>query len=244
MNQLQITELNGQRVLTTQQIAEGYCTDPISITKNFNNNKPRFKEGKHFFLLEGTDLRDFKNNIQNLDAVGRRAPKLYLWTEKGALLHAKSLGTDQAWDMYDILVDTYFKVKEQLLPQTPEDQIALLAKGSVNLNKKVDAIQDQVEDIREHFGLPAVQAAVLSSTRNIRIVQILGGKNSPAYKAMSRKVFSEFGRDFKKYFELPRYDALPLSKFDEAMNYTRSWKPSTNTALEIQAWNSEEELIV
>lgn len=243
MNQIQITELNGQRVLTTQQIAEGYATTPRVISNNFNRNKGRFQEGKNFILLEGEQLKSFLSESSNL-GIAKNVNKLYLWTEKGALLHAKSLGTDQAWDMYDILVDTYFKVKEQHLPQTPEDQIALLAKGNVNLNKKVDAIQDQVEDIREHFGLPAVQAAVLSSTRNIRIVQILGGKNSPAYKAMSRKVFSEFGRDFKKYFELPRYDALPLSKFDEAMNYTRTWKPSTNTALEIQAWNSEEELIV
>ena len=137
MNELQITELNGQRVLTTQQIAEGYGTDSASITKNFNNNKSRFKEGKHFFLLQGADLKEFKNNIQNLDVVGNRAPKLYLWTEKGALLHAKSLGTDEAWDMYDILVDTYFKVQEEKqLPQTPEQQIALLAQGNVNLNKK------------------------------------------------------------------------------------------------------------
>lgn len=179
MNQLQITELNGQRVLTTQQIAEGYATTPRVISNNFNRNKGRFQERKHFILLEGEYLKSFLSESSNL-GIARNVNKLYLWTEKGALLHAKSLGTDQAWDMYDILVDTYFKVKEQLLPQTPEDQIALLAKGSVNLNKKVDAIQDQVEDIREHFGLPAVQAAVLSSTRNIRIVQILGGKNSPA----------------------------------------------------------------
>lgn len=39
MKELQITELNGQRVLTTQQIADGYRTDSSSITKNFNNNK-------------------------------------------------------------------------------------------------------------------------------------------------------------------------------------------------------------
>ncbi|MFK5292632.1 hypothetical protein ACI3PH_19555 [Lactococcus lactis] len=42
------------------------------MTKNFNNNKSRFKEGKHFFLLQGADLKEFKNNIQNLDVVGNR----------------------------------------------------------------------------------------------------------------------------------------------------------------------------
>ena len=41
---------------------------------------------------------------------------LYLWTEKGALLHAKSLNTDKAWEAYEFLVDTYFAVKEKLIP--------------------------------------------------------------------------------------------------------------------------------
>ncbi|MDS1012674.1 ORF6N domain-containing protein [Lactococcus lactis] len=53
MNELQITELNGQRVLTTQQIADGYGTKKRTIVDNFGNNKSRFKEGKHFFLLDG-----------------------------------------------------------------------------------------------------------------------------------------------------------------------------------------------
>ncbi|WP_141347685.1 ORF6N domain-containing protein, partial [Lactococcus lactis] len=137
MNELQITELNGQRVLTTQQIADGYGTTNKVISNNFNNNRTRFEEGKHFVLLVGEYLKEFLHS-QNL-GTQNKIRKLYLWTEKGALLHAKSLGTDEAWDMYDILVDTYFKVQEEKqLPQTPEQQIALLAQGNVNLNKKVE----------------------------------------------------------------------------------------------------------
>lgn len=43
------------------------------------------------------------------------AKSLYLWTEKGALLHAKSLNTDKAWQVYDYLVDFYFRAKETLI---------------------------------------------------------------------------------------------------------------------------------
>lgn len=32
---------------------------------------------------------------------------------KGALLHAKSLNTDKAWEVYDYLVDFYFRAKEK-----------------------------------------------------------------------------------------------------------------------------------
>ena len=39
--------------------------------------------------------------------------KLYLWTQKGAFLHAKSLNTDTAWKVYDRLVDDYFDKREK-----------------------------------------------------------------------------------------------------------------------------------
>lgn len=44
---------------------------------------------------------------------------LYLWTEKGALLHAKSLNTDRAWEVYDYLVDFYFRAKETEKKEAP-----------------------------------------------------------------------------------------------------------------------------
>ncbi|MBR8680513.1 ORF6N domain-containing protein [Lactococcus lactis subsp. lactis] len=179
MNELQITELNGQRVLTTQQIAEGYGTKTRTIIDNFGNNKSRFMEGKHFFLLEGKELKDFKDSNENFGVVGNRAPKLYLWTEKGALLHAKSLGTDQAWDTYDILVDTYFKVQEvQALPMTLDQQIAAIATGYGSVKQELVEVQDKVTDLTERFGLPATNAAILNNTRNIHIIRFLGGKDS------------------------------------------------------------------
>ncbi|WMX69727.1 ORF6C domain-containing protein [Lactococcus cremoris] len=240
MNKLQITELNGQRVLTTQQIAEGYGTDSASITKNFNNNKSRFCEGKHFFLLKGADLKDFKSNIQNLDTVGKFANQLYLWTEKGALLHAKSLGTDEAWDMYDILVDTYFKVQEEKqLPQTPEQQIALLAQGNVNLNKKVEQIENSVLDLTDRFGLPSNKAKILQKKVASKVYMFTGGKYSNAHKKLGAKVFREFYKDLNNRFDVVKYSDIPLSRYDEATEYLDMWQPSFNTTLEIHGLNSQ-----
>lgn len=240
MNELQITELNGQRVLTTQQIAEGYGTDSASITKNFNNNKSRFCEGKHFFLLKGADLKDFKSNIQNLDTVGKFANQLYLWTEKGALLHAKSLGTDEAWDMYDILVDTYFKVQEEKqLPQTPEQQIALLAQGNVNLNKKVAQIENSVLDLTDRFGLPSNKAKVLQKKVASKVYMFTGGKYSNAHKKLGAKVFREFYKDLNNRFDVVKYSDIPLSRYEEATEYLEMWQPSFNTTLEIRGLNSQ-----
>jgi phage antirepressor YoqD-like protein len=102
-------EQSGQRVLTTAQLAEAYGTDSRVISNNFNNNRDRYAEGKHFYLLTGDELRAFHKFYDLPSNVG----KLYLWTEKGALFHAKSLNTDKAWEVYEFLVDSYFRAKEK-----------------------------------------------------------------------------------------------------------------------------------
>lgn len=87
MEELKVTEYRGMRVLTTQQIAEAYGVEAKKITDNFNNNKSRYVEGKHFICLDGEELKRFKSETENL-GFARNLNKLYLWTKKGAFLHA------------------------------------------------------------------------------------------------------------------------------------------------------------
>lgn len=51
--------------------------------------------------------------INNIDAqISSKARSLILWTERGVARHAKLLDTDMAWNVYEQLEDTYFKVQE------------------------------------------------------------------------------------------------------------------------------------
>jgi len=113
MSNLIPVEYQDQRILTTVQLAEAYETNVETIKRNYERNSDRYKEGKHYFLLEGQVLKDFKASPQivaNLSNELKYAPKLYLWTEKGAWLHAKSLNTDKAWEAYETLVDEYYRM--------------------------------------------------------------------------------------------------------------------------------------
>ncbi len=105
MNELQVISHNNERVLTTARIAEQYGTDEKTIQKNFANNKSRYIEGKHYYRLTGEILKA----TRKIYGLPSNINTLYLWTEKGALLHAKSLNTDNAWQVYEFLVDNYFK---------------------------------------------------------------------------------------------------------------------------------------
>mgnify|MGYP002857694894 CR=1 FL=1 len=118
----EIIEFESKRVLTTALLAEEYGTDEKHIHDNFSNNSSKYVEGKHYFCLQGETLKQFKeaNHLEGI--VNKNAPVLYLWTEKGALLHAKSLNTDRAWQTYENLVDGYFNLA--MLPMQDSYMIA------------------------------------------------------------------------------------------------------------------------
>ena len=146
MSNLQPIENNNQRVLTTAQIAEQYETDSKVISNNFNRNKTRYIEGKHYYCLTGEVKRDFLNRHQIDD--GLRATVFYLWTEKGALLHAKSLNTDKAWQSYEMLVDTYFEVQETKRLTGSELMAAALLEAHAVLEqkeKRITTLEQQAE---------------------------------------------------------------------------------------------------
>ena len=115
-----ILNVRGTRVLTSKQISSMYETNETTIKMNFSRNRDRFIEGKHYISFTGDDLMKFKNQVTTRYLVDKRASHLYLWTEKGALLHAKSLNTDKAWEVYDYLVDHYFRAQDtKKLPTVP-----------------------------------------------------------------------------------------------------------------------------
>ncbi len=126
MNNLVTIKFKNQNVITTELLAEVYETDINNIQVNFKNHKDNFKEGKHYFLLKGEALKEFKNHLNNIQLVGKRASSLYLWTERGANRHCKILDTDKAWEQFDNLEETYFKVKENKQPRLPANYIESL----------------------------------------------------------------------------------------------------------------------
>ena len=101
-----------QRVCTTQQLAQLYGAEPHQLRQNYRNNKTRFEEGKHFIKLEGEELRAFKDNRVDKSYSQESGPSnaraIMLWTERGAARHAKMLETDQAWDVFEQMEDSYF----------------------------------------------------------------------------------------------------------------------------------------
>lgn len=112
LKELQVVEVKGIRTLTSKQLTECYGTTTDIIKKNFSRNRERYVEGKHYIYMDRDELREVKTTYPQFEGELKRTSRTHFWTEKGALLHAKSLNTDKAWEVYEYLVDFYFRAKE------------------------------------------------------------------------------------------------------------------------------------
>ena len=121
MKDLIPVNFKGQVVITTKMLANVYGCDENSINQNFKRNKDKFIEGKHYYKVEGDELKKLRMTFSHLQ-ISPMTRTLYLWTHKGASRHCKMLGTDEAWEQFDKLEENYFNPKPQL---TKHDQAIL-----------------------------------------------------------------------------------------------------------------------
>ena len=169
MNVPKMIEQDGQRVLTTAQLAEAYGADAIEVSHNFTNNKSRYTEGKHFYCLTGDALRAFKRECENLSiAIPKNVNRFYLWTERGALLHAKSLNTDKAWEVYDFLLEHYFRAvtMEDLMDMTAGQMLKDAKAFTENKNRK------QISELRKYHELQFA-ADIAKAKASVAQIEIL-----------------------------------------------------------------------
>lgn len=243
MNNLTVTEYKNIRVLTTQQIAEAYETDARIISNNFNRNKERYVEGKHFVCLDGEELKEFKTN-HHFDE-SSRINKLYLWTEKGAFLHAKSLNTDKAWEVYDRLVDTYFEKKPQLPSWTIDDKIQILAQGNIKLEEKIDKVNNDLQEFKKDMPLLALECQKITKAKNQKVVPLLGGKDSPAYKdnSIRQQVYSDIDAQLRREFGVNTYKAIKRNQCDLAVKIINEYELPMYLKDRIDTENAQESFL-
>ncbi|AYO37310.1 ORF6N domain-containing protein [Serratia sp. P2ACOL2] len=198
---LQVIEYRGQRVATTEQLAAGYGATEQMITNNFNRNKTRFVEGKHYFKLRGEEVEILRNSFSGVQ-ISSKARSLTLWTERGAANHAKILETDQAWEYYNDLTEFYFTHRDAKALPAPVElskleiiQIALESeKGRLAAEERAnyaERTKSQISRKREASALGKLSAA----TRKCRDLEERLGES--VKHATITKVEKKTEREFK-----------------------------------------------
>lgn len=201
----------------------------ITITQNENNDQVVSGRELHDFLGVKDHYTDWFKDMckygftENIDFItlnelsekteGSRLVKRNIINHAIKLDMAKEISmiqrNEKGKQARQYFIEVEKELKQQLLPQTPEQQIALLAQGNVNLNKKVEQIENSVLDLTDRFGLPSNKAKVLQKKVASKVYMFTGGKYSNAHKKLGAKVFREFYKDLNNRFDVVKYSDIP-----------------------------------
>lgn len=185
-------------------------------------------------ILDHVDDEDKMDGVTIRDAIGRDQAAVVI-NESGvyALIFGSKLASAKRFKHW---------VTSEVLPQirkngsyqkrlTPEEMMRIQL-------GMVDDHENRIEHLENTMTIDYEQQQELKKTVNKRVIEVLGGKKAPAYKEMSKKVFSECNHDIQDYFRVNSRNNIPTKRYQEAVEYVEGWNPSNNTILEIRSCNA------
>ncbi len=236
MNELVIMH-DQQAVTTSLKVAESFSKNHADVMRSIRNLTQQNCRVKNMFA-ESTYVNR-RGQEQPMYYMNRDGFSLLVMGFTGGAALQFKLKYIEAFNKMDEMI------KEQSLPQTPEEQLALTMQVANRLVGRVDKVEKDIAYIKDTAEVDEQQRYQLLQERKRQVMKACGGSDSNFYREnKGKKVFAEFGRDFKKMFQIPRYDCLKKKNFDEAIKFTKQWYPSFVLQREIQSVNAQMSLDV
>nr|UVN10522.1 MAG: hypothetical protein [Bacteriophage sp.] len=158
--------------------------------------------------------------------LGSRAGETNFITESG--LYAVILRSDKPnakkfrkWVTSEVL-PTIRKTGSYGMPKTTGGQIQLLAQGYTELEQKVNDIKDDVSELKENVPLYSCDIDEIQQHVKRRVVNILGGKQSEAYRdnSIRHKTFSDIWTQLKReYGCVSTYKSIKRKYIDDVHEF-------------------------
>ncbi|WDU77553.1 Rha family transcriptional regulator [Lysinibacillus sp. G01H] len=230
MNQL-------SRNIPSTEVAEMVGRDHNEVLKDVRRIIAQLGEGN---LPQSYFIESTYTNSQN------KQQPCFLLTKKGCELYGTRMTGKKGTQFAVKYIERFNEMEQHIEKQLSQDPITLALESALNTRKQLQSIQMEVVEVKETvqnlvvtMRIDGNQEAQISKRGREVVIAALGGKESNAYKKISRQVFSAFWRDFKNHFEVPRYGEIPKTRFAESIKFISMWQPSTTLRMEINAYNQQ-----
>lgn len=160
----------------------------------------------------------------------------YLVTKKGCEFIAHKLTGVKGTEFTAKYINRFHEMEDKIRYQF--QNISTEMKAILMHDEKIMKMDERVTDLENNTTIDYGQQQVLGDVVNRVVIEALGGKSSPAYREISKKVFAECNRDLKHYFNVNARNNVPKKRFDEAVEYVKNWEPCTNTKFLIRECNA------
>ena len=226
MNQLVFIE-KGQVITDSLKIAEVFEKRHDRVLQDIRDLGCSVEFRLHNFVESSYD-----------NSQGREMP-LFQMNRKGFTLLAMGYTGKRAMEFKEAYIEKFDEMEKQL---TQPNNTKLLLQAALEQEGRIEVVETDVKYLKDHMRINGPQEQRIGANARGKVMQCLGGIESAAYKEIGRKAFQQFWREFKKYFEIPRYGELPKVRFEESLQFIQEWSPDTALRLEIKKLNGQQHL--
>ena len=226
-----IKKIDGELVVTSRQIAEDFDKRHADVIEKI----------EELIKTENSVMTMF---IETSYKAGTgKSYKEYLITRDGFSLLVMGFTGLKALQWKLKYIEAFNKMEQALKePQkqlTPIEMMELQFKILKEQGQKLDEVEEKVEVLSNSMTIDYGQQEVINRIAKERMVQVLGGKDTPAYRELSKKVYSNLWKRYKQVFHVASYKDTAKKDYEEAIKYIEEWKPSKEIGYMIAGANSQ-----
>lgn len=132
----------------------------------------------------------------------------------------------ESWVMDEVL-PTIRKTGGYRKPMSTAEQIKLLALGNTELNERVANVEEEIDSLKNDMPLYGCEIDDIKNHVNRKVVNVLGGKTSEAYRdgSIRSSVFKDIYRQIKReYGCVSSYKSIKRKWIDDAHNLINGYE--------------------
>lgn len=222
MNELQIFNSEEFGEIRTVIIDNEIYFVGKDIAKALGFSNPRDAISTHVFDEDkGVETVDTLGGKQNMTVVNESG--LYALVFGSRLESAKRF---KHWVTSEVL-PTIRKTGGYRKPMSTAEQIKLLALGNTELNERVANVEEEIDSLKNDMPLYGCEIDDIKNHVNRKVVNVLGGKNSEAYRdgSIRSSVFKDIYRQLKReYGCVSSYKSIKRKWIDDAHNLINDYE--------------------
>lgn len=127
------------------------------------------------------------------------------------------------------------------IPLTTEGQIKLLAQGHTELVEKINEVNKDLQEFKKDMPLLGIECQRITRAKNHKVVPLMGGKDSPAYKnnSLRGKVYSDIDSQLRREFGVNSYKEIKRFQCDLAVEIIGRYELPMALKSEVELENAQ-----
>lgn len=170
------------------------------------------------------------------DPTGRTLRE-FLVSKKGCEFLAHKTTGEKGVIFTDKYMDRFEEMEREI--KNPFSRLSKELQAIFTIDKKQQEMEVKVEKLYNTMTIDYAQQEELRMLANRTVVEILGGKDTIAYKKLKHRVFQDLWRSYKKHFRVNSYKNTATKDYDSGINFIENFKVDEVLNYAIQGLNSQ-----